>query len=141
MPGCLIIEVWWVGWYWCTEPPPRLVEAARNSADAVQLAAEVGRLDVITFILGLLTVLLAFFALGWFAFMSRHVSAVAERVAKSEAKEHVERFVVQEARPIVLRTAMAWMEENKDSMFDTSDDKPEDIEDLMQSLEEADGGS
>jgi hypothetical protein len=133
--GCSVFEIWEAGVYWCNDAQPRLVELANESADAVQLAAEVGRLDVVTLLLGLFGLLLASAALGWFSLLWRHATRTAKIAAETETKKRIEEYVIKEARPVVARTVMTWMQDQKDTILDTYGDESGDIQELMNSLE------
>lgn len=86
----------------CVMPSAAMAAEAKDHVDAIHLAAEVGRLDVISFILGALTIVLAIGALLGFW--------VIRGAAMSAAKEEAKRVAEQEAVPEARRAATSWFQ-------------------------------
>lgn len=81
-------ECGFAGWaksvfQWCVEPSPAIVAKAESAADAIQLAAEVGRLDVLSLVVGWLSVAIVVVTILGFWFYH----GVVDRRAKTEVKE------------------------------------------------------
>ena len=69
---------------WCRSAP-QIVERAYQHSDAISLAAEVGRLDVLSVILGSFGLLLGFAALVGFWLVRREAIAKAKETAEAAA--------------------------------------------------------
>lgn len=122
---------------WC-ERAPTLVKLARDHADAISLAAEIGRFDIVSAIIGAFGVIVAFAAVGWFALINRQAGMIARETAKVETRAMVDDFIAKDARPIILRTALDWMNENRDNIFEPA--SPADVQDMMNALADGPNG-
>ena len=86
----------------CYQPSAAMVAAAEGKADAIHLAAEVGRLDVVSLILALLAIILGFGAIAGFWMIRSAATKAAADMAKKVAEE--------EAVPEARRATIEWLQ-------------------------------
>lgn len=103
--------------------------AASGAKDAIQLASQLGRLDIVSLILGVLAVVLAIGAVGWFSLIYRHAGIVAETVAREKSDMEVKRYLREEAEPFIYRMVQEYLDRaQKDDFADSvSDSDAQDI--------------
>jgi hypothetical protein len=87
----------------------KIIAEAVNKADAIQLAAELGRLDIVSILLACFGILLAIFAVGGFWL----IRGAAINAAKNEARL----IAREEAQSIAKEEAKRYMEQNAASLF------------------------
>lgn len=84
----------------------KMIEQATDKVDAIHLAAEVGRLDIVSLVLALLAILLGFSALiGYWAIRSAAIAA-----SREEASMIAKKVAEQEAVPEARRATIEWLQ-------------------------------
>ena len=84
----------------------RLIDQATQATDAIHLAAQVGRLDVVSAVLALFGLLIGLAAIFGFIEVRNRAKEAATEVAKSVAREVAREEGIPEAR----RAALDWLQ-------------------------------
>lgn len=95
----------WIGLQ--LEVPAQHLEAALRNPDAVQVALQAGRLDLIVIVLGVLSIFLAIFGLLGYNFVSEKAHRVAKEEAKTATRTAVPEFLQSQIGVETLRQALA----------------------------------
>jgi hypothetical protein len=114
------------------------IQAASEYADAIHMAAQLGRLDYLTAVLAALTIVLALGAIGWGAIVWWRASYLAKTTAEEETEKHVKDYIQSTDGELVLRKAVfEYLEENGD-LLDTSKAASGFTQELMNMLDKED---
>jgi len=84
------------------------------------MAAQVGRLDLVTVVLAVLTIVLALGALGWGSIVWRHASFIARETAESETEKYVAKYLKEnDGEAVITRAVVDWLgnKENRDLLM------------------------
>lgn len=121
----------------CIEPRASLVEAAKGKSDAIQLAAEIGRLDHISALMTFLALVVALGALGWGAIVYRQASSVARQTAERQTDRFVAKYLRDDGEAVIRRTILEWLSDpvNRD-VFTPGDATEADLADLARTIDE-----
>ena len=85
-----------------------MIQQAMQSADAIHLAAEVGRLDIVSLILAGFGMLIAILAVAAFF----EIRSKAKQIATEEARIAATRAAREAARPEAARVTVEWLEQS-----------------------------
>lgn len=94
---CIVLADYRVGVHW-----DLFQEALRvDAVESIFLAAQLGRLDIVSLILALFGILLAFAFIGWMSFLRAEAKAAVREIAEKEASDRLDKFISDEAAGII----------------------------------------
>lgn len=89
-----------------------------QAIDSIHLASQLGRLDLISLILALVGILLAFAFIGWMSLLRTEAKATVREIAETEAQSRLGEFISNDAAGIIQ------------GYLDLINGKPEDADEL-----------
>ncbi|GEM_PF-2745237 len=118
-----------------------LIEKSQDFVDSVHMAAQIGRLDLVTVVLAVLTIVLAFAAIGWGSIVWRQATFIAKKTAEDETETYVGKYLQEDGEATITRAVVEWLgkPENRDLILPSTMTEDQ-LSEMFRGGENGDGG-